>query len=142
MARKQTIILAVVLVVGVSLVWFFGLSKQKVGELSDNTPVPTPTATAEPSPVVFSPKPVASQQPDALNKYPPAECTLTGSITFIEAKLYENKDANIIYKNIDSIARLILWTITPQEDLSIGPNIFANLPLPDGTEDITLSLPE
>src|SRR3989344_2418577 len=140
MIAKKTITWVVFLVVGVSLVCFLGFSKESVQE-----PGGIATPTAEPSPVISAtpnPTPPVSQKPDAMNKYPPAECALTGSITFLSPKLYENKDANIIYKNIDSIARLVFWTISPHDNLSVGPNIFANLPLPDGMEDLTVSLPD
>ncbi|HEY4507151.1 MAG TPA: hypothetical protein VJH71_03300 [Candidatus Paceibacterota bacterium] len=144
MITKKTIILLVVLAVGAALVLFLYFSKLRVQEPGE---VPTPTVTAEPSAttsVTVTPLPTSqvTQTPDAMNKYPPAECQLTGSIVFISPKLYENKDANIIYKNIDSIARLIFWTISPDDNLSVGPNIFANLPLPDGMEDLTVSLPD
>ena len=145
MTNKMTIIWVVILIVGVSLAWFFGFSKQGVQKPDDGSLVPTVTATITPlesSAPLFSVTPKVSQKPDAMNKYPPAECQLTGSITFISPALYENKDANIIYKNIDSIARLVFWTASPDEDFSVGPNIFASLPLPDGVEDVTVSLPD
>ena len=140
MMKKQTILWLIVLAIGASLIWFYGVPK---GEPRDNIGdvVPTESATPEPSAVV-SETPSADQQPVGINKYPPAECQLTGSITFISPTLYENKNANIIYKNIDSVARHIIWTVSPDEELSVGPNLFANLPLPDGIEDVTMSLPD
>lgn len=141
---KQITIWIVVLVVGISLVWFFNISREESRKPEVSISVlatPVISSTPEPSPTVPK-KPLVSQQPDATNKYHPAECTLTGSITFLSPTLYENKDANIIYKNIDSVARHIIWNVSPEENLSVGPNLFANLPLPDGTEDVTVSLPD
>ncbi|MBI2063713.1 MAG: hypothetical protein HYT65_01835 [Candidatus Yanofskybacteria bacterium] len=141
--NKQKLIRLVVLAVGIGLIWFFSFSKKVAQEPVDfaGEIILTPTATSEPSPVI-SPMTLPSRTPEITSKYPPAECSLTGSITYISPGLYENKDANIIYKNIDSVARLVLWTIFPDDNLSVGPNIFASLPLPDGIEDVTVSLPD
>mgnify|MGYP001568428180 FL=1 len=32
--------------------------------------------------------------------------------------------------------------MSPNDNLSVGPNLFVNLPLPDGTEDVTINLPQ
>lgn len=130
--------------VAIGLIWFFGISKEGAAPTSspDSTPSTSSGQASSPQASPTATKPTVSQSPDVLNKYPPAECQLTGSITFISPRLYENKDANIIYKNIDSVARHIIWTISPNDDLAVGPNLFANLPLPDGVEDVTVSLPD
>src|SRR3989338_10974546 len=141
--NKQITIWALALVAGIGLIWFFNISREGSRE-PDNSVIeatPSVSATPEASPTL-SKKPLVTQQPEVINKYPPAECTLTGSITFLSPTLYENKDANIIYKNIDSVARHIIWAVSPGENLSVGPNLFASLPLPDGTEDVTVNLPE
>lgn len=142
MINKQTIILVVALVVGIGLIWFLNVSREgsREPEISVSDLPTTPSATPVSIPAV-SKKPLVSRQPEVVNKYPPAECVLTGSIEFLSPALYENKDANIIYKNIDSVARHIIWTVSPYENLSVGPNLFASLPLPDGIEDVTVNLP-
>ncbi|OGN05627.1 MAG: hypothetical protein A2831_00380 [Candidatus Yanofskybacteria bacterium RIFCSPHIGHO2_01_FULL_44_17] len=142
--NKQITIWVLALAAGIGLIWFFNISREgsREPEVSISaSATPVISATPEPSPAA-SRKPIVSQQPEVINKYPPAECTLTGSITFLSPTLYENKDANIIYKNIDSVARHIIWAVSPGENLSVGPNLFASLPLPDGTEDVTVTLPE
>lgn len=127
--NKQKIILVAVLVVGIGSLWFSGLLKGKDRDLAE-------ISSPSPEPSVFNPS------PEEVNKYPPAECNLTGKITFLSPGVFENKNANIIYKNIDSMARLIFWTVTPNDELLVGPNMFASLPLPAGTEDITVGLPK
>ena len=49
-----------------------------------------------------------------------------------------NEEAFIVYRNIDNSARLIFWQSTPDFKgvLSIGPNMFAGLPIPDGQENV------
>ncbi|MEK7151314.1 MAG: hypothetical protein AAB784_01175 [Patescibacteria group bacterium] len=142
--NKQKIILVIILAIVGSFVLFYGFSEQEVSEPEfSSSPVNTSTSIVEPSPTLSAkPFPTQTQRPDAMNKYPPAECALTGSIILMSPTLYENKDANIIYKNIDSIARHIIWTVSPNDNLSVGPNLFVNLPLPDGTEDVTINLPQ
>jgi len=141
MTNKKTIFWVAVLAVGIGLTWY-GSSKKEAQNPKDIIVDITPSSSVTPglSPAI-SPTPLSSQQPEFLNKYPPAECSLTGNITFISPTIYENKDADIIYKNIDSIARHIIWMVSPEENLSVGPNLFVNLPLPDGVEDVTVVLP-
>ncbi|MDP3954262.1 MAG: hypothetical protein Q8Q06_02505 [bacterium] len=128
MNNKKTIFWLVILVVGIFLIWY-GSSKEEAQGPKDIVVdiVPDTSVAPELSPSASS-VPISGQQPADINKYPPAECYLTGSITFLSPTLYENKDANIIYKNIDSIARHIIWTVSPDEELYIGPNLFASLP--------------
>lgn len=71
----------------------------------------------------------------------PATCRLEGGINFIREDLYESKGAKIVYRNVDSPARLIFWKITPNDGvLKIGPNIFSGLALPDGEREVGVTL--
>jgi len=86
------------------------------------------------------PKPNQSVVPNVLTTNP-ATCQLEGSINFINDNLYETKGAKIKYQNIDDSARLVYWKITPNEDvLSIGPNIFSGLKLPNGEREVGVYL--
>lgn len=145
--NKNTWIIAIIIVAGLALLWFAN-SNRDVRQDSNNpgamqTQDLSPTASGSPA-VTGSPRPspTATNSPKLTNKLPPASCQLTGSIDFLEKGLYQNKNANIVYKNIDSVARGIIWTVTPQDDLSVGPNLFATLPVPNGTEDVTVGLPD
>lgn len=71
----------------------------------------------------------------------PATCRLEGGINFIRQDLYESKGAKIVYRNVDSPARLIFWKVTPDDGvLKIGPNIFSGLTLPDGEREVGVTV--
>lgn len=71
----------------------------------------------------------------------PVTCRLEGGINFIRKDLYESKGAKIVYRNVDSPARLIFWKITPDDGaLKIGPNIFSGLTLPDGEREVGVTI--
>ncbi len=72
----------------------------------------------------------------------PATCSLAGTATFLQPNIYDNGNAMFTYKGIDSSARLITWTITPNDDIKVGPNLFSGVPLPDGSSRLGISLPE
>jgi hypothetical protein len=71
----------------------------------------------------------------------PATCSATGTIKFLQPNLYDNGDALFTYKGIDTDARLVTWTVTPNDDFRIGPNLFNQMPLPDGTSRLAITLP-
>ena len=54
---------------------------------------------------------------------------------------YDNQDALFTYTGVDHPARNILWKVSPEDTLSIGPNIYEKLPLPDGQSLLGISLP-
>ena len=71
----------------------------------------------------------------------PATCRLEGGINFIRGDLYESKGAKIVYHNVDSPARLIFWKVMPNDGvLKVGPNIFSELPLPDGEAEVGVTM--
>lgn len=71
-----------------------------------------------------------------------ATCRLQGEIKFLNQKTYDNQDALFVYNGIDHPGRNILWTITPQDDIAVGPNIFNKLELPNGESLLGIVLPE
>ena len=46
------------------------------------------------------------------------------------------------YKGVDHPARLVKWTISPDDIIDVGPNIFSSLVLPDGESLVGVSIPE
>jgi|SRR3989344_1381895 len=100
----------------------------------------TPQFTPTPSATVQTP----TQTPSGLDitKFTkPATCRLSGSIKFTQKNLYISYSPLISYQGIDNDARLINWHISPQDDLSVGPNLFAALDIPDGSRSLTVGLP-
>ena len=71
-----------------------------------------------------------------------ASCGLQGEVKFLNHNTYDNQDARFIYGGIDHPARNISWTVTPQDDISVGPNIFSKLKLPNGESLLGVTLPE
>lgn len=98
---------------------------------SDNTPTPTP-------------RPVPTETPflGLHGIKTPATCQVSGEAEFSGSGLYSS-NTKLSWQNVDSQGRLINWRISPQDNLAIGPNIFANLTVPDGEyENLTIRLPE
>lgn len=71
----------------------------------------------------------------------PATCQLAGQIRFIDQNTYVTEGAKIVYQNIDHGSRFIFWKTDPDDGvLRVGPNIFAELKLPNGERDIGVSV--
>jgi hypothetical protein len=116
-----------------------------------DTVAPTPSA----SPVVSgspqsSGSPVASAKPTATPQggfigltglKEPASCTVGGTVEFLSPTIFSSKDAKITWKNVDIQSRQIRWKVSPNDALTVGPNLFASLPVPDGSEALTVGLP-
>lgn len=103
------------------------------------SPVVTPTSSATPM-ATLRPRTGGFIGPTGLTK--PATCALAGQIIFRQPNLFESKNVSISYQNVDDEARLINWSMSPSDALTIGPNIFVALPLPDGSSKITVALPQ
>lgn len=61
-------------------------------------------------------------------------CKISGTV-FIKASdmnMQKTNDATFYYRNIDTQARVIYWKIYPEDDIKGGPNMFAQLEIPDG----------
>lgn len=110
------------------------------------TPKPTHTPTLTKTPV---PLPTGDGQTTFVDLPVPwallsggASCKLQGEIKFIEKDLYNNQDARFIYSGVDNPARNIFWTIAPDDNLSVGPNMFVKTSLPNGESLLSIVLPE
>ena len=102
--------------------------------ISQNSPTPLADETASPS---LSP----SSSPLTSPVQVPAACQITGQIVFLNKNLYENKNAKITYQNVDDPIRQIFWKTEPADGaLTIGPNLFEDLPLPDGERNVGVAL--
>jgi|SRR3989344_4681136 len=137
---KNNLIWIAVLLIGVVLIGYSFLKSK--GEVAENLPTPSPSANPSVSP---SKSPIVSRipLPTGSSQTPQGEasCQLQGEIKFLSSNLYDNQDAKFIYKGIDHPGRNVFWTVTPQDNLSIGPNIFTKLPIPDGESLLGIVLP-
>ncbi len=104
-------------------------AKPKATSIPTSTPVPMPIPT-----------PTGFVGPTGLKM--PASCIVGGEIEFMEKNISASREAKISWKNVDMHGRLIKWAIEPEDELVVGPNLFANLPVPDGSEGLTVKLPE
>lgn len=99
-------------------------------ELS-GTPIPTPRLTPTETPFL-----------GLHGIKTPATCQISGEAEFSSPGLYSS-NTKLSWQNVDSQGRLINWRVSPEDELAIGPNIFANLTVPDGEyENLTIRLPE
>ncbi len=104
-----------------------------------NLPVLTGSSSPPPEPtnqVVPKPTPKPGSSVSLL-----ATCQLGGEIRFKTPNLYETIGAKITYQNVDDPTRQIFWKSEPDDGaLTIGPNLFEELPLPSGEREIGVSL--
>ena len=127
-----------------------------VVNLSSDLPEPSETQNPSPTPQT-TPRPKASSVPlptgDGRTTFVDepvpwslllgqASCQLQGEIKFLNHNTYDNQDAKFIYSGIDHPARNISWAIIPADDISVGPNIFGKLALPNGESLLGVTLPE
>lgn len=123
------------------------LSPEPTGSISSEptaTPRPIPNLTKSPVPL-----PTGDDRTTFIDKPVPwelllkdASCKLQGEIKFLASDLYNNQDAGFIYSGADSPARNIFWTVTPDDNLSVGPNLFSKMSLPNGDSLLSIVLPE
>jgi len=106
---------------------------------SGNLPVLTESSSSSPEPT-NQVVPKSTSKPDSSVSLP-ATCQLGGEIRFIKQNLYETKGAKITYQNVDDPTRQIFWKSEPNDEtLTVGPNLFEELPLPSGQREIGVSL--
>ena len=154
--KKHWFRAALVLIVLTAVFWLLRLKTNDLGLL------PTPTNAQSPSPTVSPntsktvlPTPTPSTRAGQLSTSPktkpnfsfptppprqlltgPASCKVEGTIRFLNPNLYRNEGAKISYQNVDDYTRFINWKIYPDDEtLKVGPNIFAELDLPNGERD-------
>ena len=161
MITKNTLIWVIILTVGIALI-VFSLANRNGDDVQIN---PTPDISGSPLPSSLSPSPSITVQPKpSVSKAPlptgdgrttfidetvpwslllaDASCELKGEIKFLNHNTYDNQDALFIYKGIDHPARNIFWTVTPQDNISVGPNIFSKISIPDGENLLGVILPD
>lgn len=147
MKNTKSLILWGIVAVGViGLVFYAYLSKQDRNSGSTATPDVIQSPTPVPTPVLTPvPGPSLTEEPFSSLRgiKSPATCQVSGEINFSDAGTFSTRDSQISWQNVDSQGRLINWHISPQDNLKIGPNIFANLIIPNGKyENLTVRLPE
>ena len=157
---KNKIFLPVIIVVIViSAAYFGGLWRwisdvQPDPDIVNSTPGPSETENPFPTP---TPRPTATKVPfptggdgtTFIDEPVPwslllgqASCLLKGEIKFLNHNTYDNQDAKFIYGGVDHPARNISWIVTPADDISVGPNMFSKLTLPNGESLLGITLPE
>ena len=117
-------------------------------ESPSQTPEVSPTPT--PRPIASSvPLPTGDGRTTFIDESVPwhllladASCELKGELKFLNHNTYDNQDALFTYKGIDNPGRNVFWTVTPQDDISVGPNILNKVPLPNGESLLGVVLPE
>ncbi len=154
---KKILISAVLLVVIlVSVIVYFSSKtsdENTIGEIPSPTVIvesPTPSPTPRPNITkVPVPLPTGDGRTTFIDEVVPwsllladASCELKGEIKFLNSNTYNNQDALFIYKGIDHPARNIFWTVIPQDNIPVGPNIFSKIPIPDGESLLGVVLPE
>ena len=137
MDSKSKIIWPAVLIAGAGILILFNILRD---EAPDSITQETPALSETVGPL-FSLSP--SPRPTSLPKPIVATCQIGGKIVFLDKNLYENKDAKIIYQNVDDPIRQIFWKSNPDDGvLVIGPNLFEDLPLPDGERNVGVAINE
>ena len=142
-----------VLGLGLVLVVYFakpaGYVKQTTEPTAEPSVVQSPNISVGPK---LSPSPQATPRPSVPpTEEPfvgpngiksPATCQVDGKAEFFDPGSYSS-NTKISWQNVDSQGRLIKWRISPNDGLAIGPNLFANLIVPDGQyNNLTIRLPE
>lgn len=140
--NKNLYFWGVILLVGVVLLVYGSVSRPEILR----TPTPSPSVTDTPE-FSATPNVQATATPEKFESFvglkEPASCLIAGEITYLDKNTYSPTDNTLIsWRNVDSTGRLINWRSVPADNLAIGPNIFANLDIPDGDYGITVGLPE
>lgn len=150
--KKNLVFLGVVALIGAGIVLYGYFSRSvKVERLdSDIIQLPSETNEIDPTeesvgtPVPTTPRPTPTETPflGLHGVKAPATCQISGEAEFSSPGLYSS-NTKLSWQNVDSQGRLINWRVSPEDELAIGPNIFANLTVPNGEyENLTIRLPE
>ena len=148
--RKNIIFLGLTALVGIGLILYGYFLKpvEYVGPSAspgiEQGPAPTPDLTSSPQ---ATPRPVLSSTEEPFSSLrgikSPATCQVGGEVDFPDKSTFLSKSSKISWQNVDSQGRLINWRVSPADELKIGPNIFANLTVPNGEyENLTVRLPD
>lgn len=163
--KRKFIFWSIILAIGAGLILGLGYSRNKHIPVAQNqqplasstiSPTPTPSTGDLGKP---SGKDLQSLTPQEVEKMlnnnglavpttvpysqlnGPASCRVEGTIKFLSPTIYQDIGAKLTYSGIDSPARQIKWKVSPSEDLRIGPNLMAQLTLPDGSIMVGATLP-
>lgn len=144
MRHKNVYFWGVILLAGLALLVYGSVSQPVI--VRAPTPSPTVTSTPESSATAI-PNVQVTATPEKFESFVglkgPANCLIAGEIVYLGKSTYASTDnARISWRNVDSTGRLINWRSVPADNLAIGPNIFANLNIPDGDYGISLGLPD
>lgn len=128
----------VILIIGIGLIISANIFRDQGLKPVANNPEITNEPTNSPEPqTTLNLKPKQDNQTFLL----PTACQLSGEIKFINDSLYETKDAKITYQNVDDEIRQIYWKSNPDDGvLSVGPNLFEGLEIPNGQREIGVAL--
>ena len=162
-SKNNIILLVLVAVAAIFLIFYFGsawvlnlVNAPSESPISMVSPQIEPSETENPSPTP-TPRSTATKVPlptgDGLTTFidevvpwslllGQASCRLQGEIKFLNDNTYDNQDAKFIYSGVDHPGRNIFWTVTPQDDILVGPNIFGKMFLPNGESLLSITLPE
>lgn len=141
MQHKNIYFWGIILLAGLALLVYGSVSRPEIRR----TPTSSPSVTGTPE-FSATPSVQATSTPEKFESFvglkEPASCLIAGEITYLDKSTYASTDnALISWRNVDSTGRLIKWRSKPADNLSIGPNIFANLDIPDGDYGLTVGLP-
>ncbi len=153
-SKKEIILWVLAAAIGVAVISYGSWSRpvkyvkngkpiETVSPSMSVSPFSSPTAKPEATPAPTStpmPTPTGFVGPTGLKA--PASCIVGGEIEFVEKNISASREAKISWKNVDMHGRLIKWATEPEDELIVGPNLFANLTVPDGSEGLTVKLPE
>ena len=162
-SRNKIILLVLVAVAAFFLIFYFGsawvlnlVNTPSESPISMVSPQIEPSETENPSPTPTT-RPIATKVPlptgdgrtTFIDEAVPwslllgqASSQLKGEIKFLNHNTYDNQDAKFIYSGVDHPGRNIFWTVTPQDDILVGPNIFGKMFLPNGESLLSVTLPE
>ena len=145
--KKNLIFWGIIILVGVGLITYgyfiksvrySGLITPTLSPDADQSPTPSPT----PRPTIPLASPTAEPFLGPGGIISPANCQIQGETNFTSKDTFSS-DTKISWQNIDSQGRLIKWHLNPKDSLAIGPNLFANLIVPNGEySNFTIRLPE
>lgn len=135
MKTKAAVI--ILIVIGVGLLFFANIFRDK----PKNNPTPSPTSEQTQSAPSLSPSPAPSVTPSVSRVSKAATCQLAGEIKFVSPNIYQTIGAQITYQNIDDKIRQIFWRSSPNDGvLTIGPNLFEELKIPNGEAEVGVDI--
>lgn len=128
----------VILIIGIGLIISANIFRDQGPKPAANNPEATNEPTNSPEPLTT---PRVTPKSGGQGSLPQAVCQISGEIKFINPNLYETIGAKIAYQNVDDEIRQIYWKSNPDDGLlSVGPNLFEGLEIPNGEREIGVVL--